>query len=252
MDTETFLTFNNQPISLRQAIGYLQTAGELSRIIQTILRQHIIEQQLTLRPSLEIDPLQLEQAIINFRLQNQLGFPETFEEWLTTQNLSYKQFRQQFITTLKLSQLKGELTNNQIEKYFNENQYLLNQVILSRIVVTDINLAEELMRQLLDDRRPFEQLAKLHSITPDRLLNGMMGLVKVGQLPDAIQELLIDAKPGDILGPVEVENRHTILRVEQWQPAILEAKLKQEIQDQLFEDWIKQQLQNKDIKLHID
>lgn len=252
MDIETFLTFNNQPISLRQAIGYLQTTGELPRIIQTILRQHIIEQQLSLRPSLEVDPLQLEQAIINFRLQNQLGFPETFEEWLKTQNLSYKQFRQQFINSLKLSQLKGELTNNQIERYFTENQSLLNQVVLSRIVVTDINLAEELMRQLLDDRRPFEQLAKQHSITPDGRLNGMMGIVKVGQLPDAIQELLIDAKPGDILGPVEVESRQTILRVEQWQPAILESKLRQEIQDQLFEEWIQKQIQNKEIKLQVD
>lgn len=252
MDPEIFLTVNNQPISLRQALNYLQNAGELPRFIQSILRQHIIEQQLALRPSLEVDPLQLEQKIINFRLQNQLGFPEVFEQWLHNQNLSYSQFRQQFINTIKLSQLKAELTNNQIEKYFIENQSLLNQVILSRIVVTDINLAEELMRQLLDDRRPFEELAKQHSITPDGLLNGMMGVVKVSQLPAAIQELLIDAQPGDILGPVEVDNKHTILRVEQWQLATFEGKLKQELQDQLFEEWIQKQLKNKDIKLQVN
>lgn len=252
MESPTFLTIDDQPISLRQAISYLRTTGDLSRTIQTILRQHLVEQQLQTRAGLEIDSLRIEQAIINFRLKNRLIEPETFEEWLQTQRLSYSDFRNQLLIGMKLTQLKAQVTASRVEEYFNENKARLDQVVLSRIVVNDQNLAEELTRQLIDDRRPFEILARQYSTGSERLVNGMMGLVMMGQLPEPIQEAIEGASPGDLIGPVEVEGRYHLLRVEQWQPASLEGAMKQEIQDQLFEQWVQEQLKNKTIKLHLD
>jgi parvulin-like peptidyl-prolyl isomerase len=252
MPQDTFLTINDQSISLRQALGYLRTTGDLPRMIQVILRQYVIEQQIQSRPNLEIDPERLEQAIINFRLQNRIAEPESFEQWLQSQRLTYPQFRNQFVAAIKLAQLKVEVTANKVEQFFNDNKELLDQVVLSRIVVDRQDLAEELMRQLIEDGRPFEELAKTHSIMGENLVNGMMGLVMMRQLPPAIREAIIGAIPGDIRGPVEFENRYSILRVEQWQPAELKGKLRQEIQEQIFEQWVQEQLKDKEIKLHLE
>lgn len=252
MESQTFLTIDDQPISLRQAISYLRTTGDLSRTIQIILRQHLVEQQLESRAGLEIDPLRIEQAIINFRLKNGLIEPESFEEWLQTQRLSYRDFRKQLLTGMKLTQLKAEVTASKVEEYFKENKTRLDQVVLSRIVVSDQNLAEELTRQLIDDHRPFETLAREHSIGSERLVNGMMGLVMMGQLPEPIREAIEGATIGDLIGPVEVEGRYHLLRVEQWQPASLEGPLRQEIQEQMFEQWVQEHLKTKAIKLHLD
>jgi len=46
--------------------------------------------------------------------------------------------------------------------------------VLSRIAVTEKELAEELRSQILEGAR-FEQLAQEYSLTDERIVNGMMG-----------------------------------------------------------------------------
>jgi parvulin-like peptidyl-prolyl isomerase len=252
MQAETLISIDSQPISLRQTIGYLRAAGELPRFVQTVLRQHLLEQQLQSRSDLELDPSQLEQAIVNFRMQNRLVTQESFDQWLQTQRITYADFRNQFAKGIKIAGLKNQLIAAKVEEFFSKNKEQLATVVLSRIVVGDVSLAEELMRQLIDDRRPFEKLAREHSLTDDRLYNGMMGRVSVAQLPQAIREAIAGAKPGDLIGPVAFEGRYCLFRIEQWQPASLEGQLKREIEDRMFELWVQEQLKNKNIQLHLE
>jgi parvulin-like peptidyl-prolyl isomerase len=252
MQAETLISIDSQPISLRQVIGHLRAAGELPRFVQTVLRQHLLEQQLQSRPDLELDPSLLEQAIVNFRMENRLITQESFDQWLQTQRLSYTDFRNQFAKGLKIAGLKNQLVAAKVEEFFAKNKELLATVVLSRIVVADVNLAEELMRQLIDDRRPFEKLAREHSLTDDRLFNGMMGRVSVSQLPQPIREAIAGAQPGELIGPVEFEGRYCLFRIEQWQPASLEGQLKKEIEDRMFDQWVQEQLKNKNIQLHLE
>lgn len=252
MDSQTFLIFDNEQITWRQAFEYLRASGELPQFIQAVLRQHIIETELRARSDLEIDPTLIEQAIINFRLQNRLAEPQQFEQWLATQGLSYMQFRNQIVKGLQIAQLKNALTAPKIQEYFTQNKALLERVVLSRIVVAEQELAEELMRQILDDGRPFEKVAREHSLANERVFNGMMGILAVGDLPEPIREAIVGAQPGDIIGPIAFEGRYHLLRVEEWQPASLEGALKTQIQDKIFEEWLQEKLQNKQIKLNIE
>jgi parvulin-like peptidyl-prolyl isomerase len=252
MQAETLISIDSQPISLRQVIGHLRAAGELPRFVQTVLRQHLLEQQLQSRPDLELDPSLLEQAIVNFRMENRLITQESFDQWLQTQRLSYTDFRNQFAKGLKIAGLKNQLVAAKVEEFFAKNKELLATVVLSRIVVADVNLAEELMRQLIDDRRPFEKLAREHSLTDDRLFNGMMGRVSVSQLPQPIREAIAGAQPGELIGPVEFDKHYCLFRIEQWQPASLKGPLKREIEDRMFDQWVQEQLKNKNIQLHLE
>lgn len=252
MDPEKFITIDDQAISLRQALGYLRNSGDLQQFLMRILRQYIIEQEIQKRAAIEVDSTRLEQSIINFRLQNQLIQPDRFDKWLETQGLNYSTFRNQFATGLKIEQLKAEVTSEKIEEYFNQNKTLFEQVVLSRIVVDDYAEATELKRQITEEDASFEALAKERSKTNDRLFNGMMGTVVLGQLPEAIRQPVSAANPGDLIGPVEFEGRYSILRLEQRMPATLDGALKRQLQDQFFEQWWQMQLQNKSVKLQVD
>lgn len=252
MESQPFLSIGSESISLRQSFDYLRASGELPQFLQAILRQHVIEAELRSRADLEVDPSLIEQEVINFRLQNRLIEPKNFERWLATQRLNYVQFRNQIAKRLQLAQFKNALTAPKVEEYFTQNKALLDRVILSRIVVAEQDLAEELMRQILDDGRPFEVVAREHSIASDRLFNGMMGIFALRDLPEPIRDAVVGAQPGDRLGPVAFEGRYNLLRVEGWQPASLEGTLKEQLQDRVFEEWVQERLRDKEIKLNID
>jgi parvulin-like peptidyl-prolyl isomerase len=104
----------------------------------------------------------------------------------------------------------------------------------------------------VEDNSRFELLAREHSLTDDRLVNGRMGLVTLGQLPEQIRHFVITARPGEIIGVLEIDGRYALLRVEQFIPASLEGSLKHELQEQLFEQWLEEKAQKLTIKMHID
>ncbi|MCT7953841.1 peptidylprolyl isomerase [Laspinema palackyanum] len=252
METEKFITIDDETISLRQALGYLRTSGDLQQFIMKILRQHVIEQELQSQADLEIDGSLLEQAIINFRLQNQLVQSDRFDQWLQSQSLTYGTFRNQFAAGLKIEEIKNKVTAEQVEDYFQKNQQAFEQVVLSRIVVEQYDKAVELKTQLEQAGASFEALAKEHSIAGERAYNGMMGAILFSQLPPAIREAISKAQPGDIVGPLELEGRYSLLRLEQRIPATLEGQLKRQLQEQLFEQWWQSKLQNKNVKLQVE
>jgi parvulin-like peptidyl-prolyl isomerase len=252
MGAKSFITANGIPISLGQALRYLQAAGKLDNVITEILRQHILERELQTRIDLAIAPETLNQVITEFRLQNQLVSPEQFQAWLTQQGWDDARFRQQVLVDLQFNQLQVKIAEPKLQEYFIERKLSLDQVVLSRIVVPQKELAAELKAQL-DEGARFEELAQNYSQTDDRYFNGMIGLVSRGDLPDVLRAAIDPAAVGGIVGPLEVEEAWMIFRVEKFLPASLDnTQLRQTLQDELFEQWLMEQLQQMTVEVYVE
>lgn len=252
MESIAFLTVNNQTISLSQALGYLKASGKFGLFVAEILRQHILEYELKEVEAIDIDVADLEQTILNFRLEKQLVDQNTFQNWLVKNGISYSDFRQGITNDLKLDKLKAKISEPKLEEYYQQQKPLFDRVVISRIIVNDRELAHKLKEEILTEKNPFETLAKEYSFTEDRVFNGMMGAVSRGTLPENLKNIVDFAKVGEILGPIEIEGRYGLFRVEQFLDASLEdAKLKQELQNQLFEQWLQEKLQSMEIKLEV-
>ena len=226
MASEQFLTVDDQPIFLAQALKYLQSSGKLQPFILEILRQYMIEQELQTRDDLDISPALTEQAVIDFRLQRQLSDPKQFQEWLASNGTDYSTFHNQVTFGFKLEKLKAQVTEPKLQEYFIERKLFLDRLVLSRIIVDNKELAEELSSQI-EEGAAFEDLAREYSIADDRIVNGMMG-------------------------PLELEGRWGLFRVEQLLPASLEdSHLKQALQNELFERWLTAKIQTMVVKLQV-
>jgi parvulin-like peptidyl-prolyl isomerase len=251
MESSSFLTVDDQPVSIGQAIKYLQAAGKVGAFIGDILRQRVIEQELKTREDIDLNPAVIEQAVIDFRLQNQLSDPQLFQEWLKRNGTDYATFHSSVSFGFKLEKLKSLVTEPKLQEYFIERKIFLDRVVLSRIIVADRELAEELQTQI-DEGSSFEQLAREYSLTDDRIFNGMMGPVSRGTLPDKLRASVDVASPQDVVGPVELEERYGLFRVEQFLPASLEdTQLKQALQNELFEKWLADKIQKLTVKLQV-
>ncbi len=251
MTSETFLTIDEQPISIGQAIRYLQTGRKFDAFIGEIVRQFVVEQELESRQDLTISPAIVEQSVIDFRMERQLTDAKQFQEWLTANGMTYESFHNQVSANFKLKKLRELVTASKLQEYFIERKIFLDRVVLSRIIVADKELAEELKSQLQEDAR-FEQLAREYSITDDRMVNGMVGPVSRGSMPDALRSAIDLASTGDIIGPIGMDERWGLFRIEDQLSATLEdPQVRQMLQDELYEQWLGEKIQKLPIQLQV-
>lgn len=250
MTSEPFLIIDEQPISNGQILSFLQATRKLDAFIGDIVRQFVIERELQSQNA-SPNPAVVEQAVIDFRLNNQLTDPNQFQEWLTNNGLTYEAFHNQVAGSFRLKNLKETVTAAKLPEYFIERKVFLDRVVLSRIIVDDKELAEELKTQI-QEGAAFEQLAKDYSLTDDRIMNGMVGAVSRGTMPDLLRAEIDLAKSGDLVGPIGMEERWGLFRVEAVLPATLEdAQVRQSLEDEIFEQWLAEKMQSLPIRLQV-
>ncbi|MBH8555791.1 peptidylprolyl isomerase [Nostocaceae cyanobacterium CENA357] len=252
MESTVFLTADDQPISLGQALRYLKSSGRLESVIWEIIGQYVIEQELQTIEEFDIGADLIDQVVMDFRLEHQLTDYKSFQEWLTSEGIDYTTFRKQITFNLKLETLKAQVTEPNIQEYFIERKIFLDRIVLSRLVTQEQALAEELKSQILEDGARFEQLVQEYSIEDDRIFNGMMGAVSRGTMPDVLRGAVDLANPGELIGPLEIDRLWYLVRVEKFLEASLEEQLKQELKDELFEQWLEEKIQNINVKLQVE
>ncbi|MEA5574957.1 peptidylprolyl isomerase [Anabaena sp. UHCC 0451] len=251
MESSSFFTVNDAQIDLSQVVKYLQVSGKLNQFISDVLRQYILEKELETRDDIDISTALIEQSIIDYRLKSQLTEPQKFQEWLKNNGSDYTTFYESVTFSFKLEKLKALIGEQKLPEYFIERKIYLDKVVLSRIMVDNQELAEELHTQI-EEGSSFEQLAKEYSLADERVFNGMMGPISRGSLPDILRAAVDAANPGQLIGPIELDGRFSLFRLEQILPASLEnMQLKQTLQNELFEQWLGEKIQNLTVKLQV-
>ncbi len=250
-ESSLFLTADDAPISLGQALRYLKSSGKLESVLWEVVRQHVIEKELQTQQDFAISSDVIDQVVMDFRVENQLTGYESFQDWLASEGIDSATFRQQIAFNLKLEELKAKVTEPNIQEYFIERKLFLDRVVLSRLVVEEQALAQELKSQIVEDGARFEQLVQEYSVVEDQIFNGMMGAVSRGTMPDALRTVVDLAKPGDLLEPLEIQGLWYLVRVEKFLSAALDEQLGQELQDELFEKWLDDKIQAMNVKLEV-
>lgn len=253
MSNAAFLTVDDRELSLRDCMRYLQSSGKLQDFLGGILRQHVLEEETATRDDLTIPEGVVEQAIIDFRLQQQLSEAPAFQEWLKKNGSDYSTFHKQILSNFKTEKLKMVVSEERLQEYFIERKLFLDRVILSRIIVDNQDLAEELKNQIQEGSATYEESARQYSVTDDKMVNGMMGPVSRGTLPDTIRAQIDAAQPGALLGPLELEGKWGLFRVDEFLEASMDdAQLQQTLRNELFERWLSEKIQKMDVKLQIN
>jgi len=247
MQSTLLLNISDRAISFTESLGYLRKAGKLQPFLMEIVRQYILEQEAQAIPAIDIDTV--EQLIIDFRIQKQLANPEKFQQWLVANSLNFADFRSQFAFRLQVDRLKASIVEPKLQEYFAQRQFFLERVVLSRIVVDSADLAKDLRQQLEQEGADFTQLAKKYSAVDDAVVGGVMGAVSRGQMPELMQSATANAVPGQIIGPMQIDDRFCLLKVEQLLPAKLEGQLQQELENQIFEEWLREKVQAAKVQL---
>ncbi|MEG4084841.1 peptidyl-prolyl cis-trans isomerase [Microcoleus sp. POL10_C6] len=250
MENLIFVTINDQPLSLQASLQHLKKAGKLNTVLLEIAQQNLLEREIQAREIPEPTAEMVEQFLLEFRLQQKLTSPESFQLWLLKNGTTYSEFKQQVSFRIQQEELKASITADEVQNYFDQRKADLERVVFSRIVVESVDSARNL-KEKAEQGADFNQLAKEHSIVDDAIVGGVMAPIIRSQMPEVIREAMRSAQPGQLVGPLQIEQRYCLLRVEQCLPASLDGSLKCEIEEQIFQQWLTEKLQQVSIKLNI-
>ncbi|NJR52285.1 MAG: peptidylprolyl isomerase [Leptolyngbyaceae cyanobacterium CSU_1_3] len=249
-DTLPFLTIADQTLSLGQVLRYLQLSGKLVPLIQDVVAQHVIYQEMQTRNDLDIDFAELEQSVIDFRLKQELLDAKVFRQWLDQQGIDYATFQSRMVLSFKLRKLKDQVAQPGLSEYFADHQTLLDQVELSCVAIAEKELAEQLTRRLLA-ATDFDQIVKEYALANLSKVSVWRSSIRYSQLPEELREALPTAMVGDSIGPLQIDGQWCLFRIEKFHPAVLESSLKQELQEQLFQQWLIDRVNHLPVKLAI-
>lgn len=147
---------------------------------------------------------------------------------------------------------KVQVSDEEIQREYNANPTLYTepeQVKARHIMVSSREKAEAILAELKTGR-PFEEVAREKSESPDALSGGAMGYIRRGDLDPEIEKILFELAPGNYSDIVEINDGfHIFLVEEHLKPRLKElsevreeiiARLTPQKQQEAFEKWIEE------------
>lgn len=197
------------------------------------------------------------------KMIEQVGGEEMFNYQLAYSGYTMDQMKEElknYLTIVKILEPKIEITDEEINSYFEENKDRFAQeeeVQASHILVDDEETANK-VKKLLDDGGDFAALAKEYSKDGSAQSGGDLGYFTKGEMVQEFEDAAFSMEIGQVSEPVKSEYGYHIIKVtdkKEAQEATLENS-KDEIKDilrnqkvnELYPTWITEMQEQYDIK----
>lgn len=188
-----------------------------------------------------------EAEIQNYRQQffnqYQITSDEQLKLWLEKNQLTQEELDSKIIRALKLDKFKKETWQDKLESYYLKRKKDLDKVIYSLIRTKDMGVAQVLYFRLQAAEQSFADIAKQFSQGAEAQTGGLIGPIELNVPHPQIAQMLMTAKPGEVLPPTRIGEWIVILRLEKFLTTQLDQAMEQRLLNELFNNWLNEQLQ---------
>jgi parvulin-like peptidyl-prolyl isomerase len=192
---------------------------------------------------LAIEPAELQQAADQLRSQNNLWSAEETWAWLQKHSLTLDNFEAMALHNLLSAKLAQHLFGQTVEPFFAQHQLDYTQVILYEVALENHDLALELFYAIQEQEISFTDMARQYHPEPDRRrTGGYRGILRRTDLRPEISAAVFAVQPPALLKPIVIKKKSYLIYVEEIIPPVLDERLRSQILNELFEDWLKRQV----------
>ncbi|REK77597.1 foldase protein PrsA [Paenibacillus paeoniae] len=239
------MTIKGQDITFHELLCYARN-HQITDLLQRKARQVIVHQYAG-KSGITVTDDELQTGIDDFRRQNGLLQVAAAMEWLDQNGLTLEDLGDRVRDGLLESKVAENLATPKVEPYFYENRLLFDIAIISRIVLKEYGAARELLFRM-EEGGDFHSLAREYSEDVEtRRAGGFVGEVGRDSLTSVEAAAVFGAQPGEILGPLKTSHGYLLLKVEEMKSARLEEPLRSRIGMIIFEEWIREQMNEMEI-----
>jgi parvulin-like peptidyl-prolyl isomerase len=163
--------------------------------------------------------------------------------WLAEQQITPVEWEQGIRDQILGRRLAEAMFGQDVERFFGEHRLDYDRVVLYQIIVPYQQVAQELFYQIAEAEISFYEAAHLYHVDEDaRRRCGFEGVLQRWALQPNLAAAVFGVPIGQIARPVQTDQGYHLLRVEELIPASLTPEIRQEILDNKFQEWLRNEL----------
>lgn len=232
------IDFSGISIQPEEIIDVLKQEMLLKSICQKVVDRKVIEQAAS-EKGITVTPEEIQIEADNIRYTKRLEKACDTLAWLKEQMISPDEWEEGIVTRLLAKKLATHLFDKEVEKYFAQTRLDFDQLILYQIVVPYEQLAQEIFYQIEEEEISFYEAAHFYDIDEERRYRcGYEGKAARWSFQPEIAAAVFGANIGQVVGPLKTDLGYHLFLVKKFIQAELTPERRQEIIDQLFQEWL--------------
>jgi len=244
----------SQPINItnKDILHQLKLSCKIPEIIEQIITRKVIQHAAS-QVDIKIEVEELQKVADEMRVMNNLLNVEETWVWLEKHSLSLDDFEEILYNNLLSTKLAIHLLADKIQPYFYEHQLDYIGAVIYQLVLDDEDFVWELFYAIKQGEMSFYDVA--HQYIQDlelRRKGGYQGIVYRQDLKPEISAAVFAAKPPQLLQPIVTAKGVHLIFVEEIIQPQLDNQLAYKIGKDLFEKWLKKEIEQFNFQLVID
>jgi len=234
-------------ITSEDILHQVKLSYQIPSIAEEIVTRKIIASAAA-EAGIKVETEELQKAADNIRIMGKLKSADDTWAWLQKHSLSLDDFEELIYNNVISGKLAQHLFADKVEPFFVEHQLDYAGVVMYEVVLDDEDLAIELFYGIQEGEMSFYEVA--HQYIQDtelRRKGGYQGIVSRKDMKPEISAAVFAATPSQVLKPIVTSKGVHLIFVEEIIQPELNNKLCYEIISDLFEGWLKQQVEQVEV-----
>lgn len=229
-------------ITTENILEQLKISRKIPKIIEQILTRRIVKAEAE-QLGIKVEIPELQEAADLFRANNRLISARITEKWLEINQLSLDEFETIVHLELLSDKLKQVVLTDKVEQYFYQHQLDFDQVAISEVILTNKELATELYYAIREGEISFQDVAVKYITDPElKRKGGYLGSIKRKDLNSGLRSIFSVTTYPQVVKPIATAQGFHLIWLEEKIDATLEPDIYQEIQSQLFTEFLRDKI----------
>jgi parvulin-like peptidyl-prolyl isomerase len=225
-------------IQSEEIVNYLKSEMALKEVYQKIFFQKVIH-DVAQEKGITVSTEEIEAEASRQRRQMGLEKAADTLAWLAQQLASPDDWEVGIRNRLLGQKLARALFTEEVQKFFVQNRFQFDQVLLYQIIVENEKLAQELYYQIEEGEISFYDAAHLYDMDERRRYKcGFEGKVDRWAISPDIAAIVFSSPPKQLLGPIKTDLGYHLCLVEELIPAELTEYRYEQILTNMFQEWL--------------
>jgi putative peptide maturation system protein len=232
---------NAKVLQVDEAIALLDFIWHNARLIERLLNTCLVQEELERAP-IELSDAELQRAMDEFRIANKLFSADETHAWIERQGMTHERLERYVHNNALVARLRDRITADRVDEYFNRHRSDFDSASIARFELLDESRARALAGQIRTEGLDFFAAAELcylegieHGVPST---SSLFGTVTRRDARATLLDALFDVEPGQVLGPIALDDRFALVRVIEITPARLDSRTRNTIKDFLFDEWL--------------